>query len=521
MTKSYRRRTPNASSNAGKRVKPVKSQKTKPTKRFTSANSSASSAPYVGAFAFVCAAAWYLKDKAYNAISDWSSTSSQDVCQPSKPLITFATTQELDTCDILTVVGGSSSSLNVNHTVQMNDQKNQPNQTQSIEPISEQLHESKNLQNVSKESTSPTNYSGTIIARPHFHVKSAGVMPSATKPQVVITGYTPAQIRKLYGLDQIQADGSGQTIAVIGAYLSPTLLGDFKAYDAQFNLGHPNVLTIHSFATKGDVNWGVEGNLDVMTIHAIAPAANILYVGAYSASLADLEQAEAYALNTPNVTIITRSWGATEVKSETTMETNYATSSKVNPQIVHLASSGDTAHIPIWPSVSGKILSVGGTTMKMNPTTGSYISETPWSSGGGGISVYEPIPSFQTTFGLTGTKRHTPDVSMDADPNTGLAILDTYGYQNSSGWFEVGGTSLSCPLWAGVIALTNQLRVAAQKKHFDTLTLQTALYVTIGKSAHYQTDFHTLGGYSLVTGLGTPLCNAQSGLVYDLVHTVP
>ena len=68
------------------------------------------------------------------------------------------------------------------------------------------------------------------------------------------------------------------------------------------------------------------------------------------------------------------------------------------------------------------MVAVGGTTLNLNTTDGTVISETAWSGSGGGMSAYEPIPSYQTSYGLTTSKRVIPDVSYDADPSTGVAV---------------------------------------------------------------------------------------------------
>ena len=91
---------------------------------------------------------------------------------------------------------------------------------------------------------------------------------------------------------------------------------------------------------------------------------------------------------------------------------------------------------------------------------GSYnwTGETGWSSGGGGVSRYEPNPAYQS--GLSYARRANPDVAYDADPNTGFAVYDSYG---GYAWASLGGTSAGAPQWSAIIALANQGRVAAGK----------------------------------------------------------
>jgi subtilase family serine protease len=96
------------------------------------------------------------------------------------------------------------------------------------------------------------------------------------------------------------------------------------------------------------------------------------------------------------------------------------------------------------------VTAVGGTTLNLG-TGNTYGSESAWSSGGSGCSRYDAKPTWQTDTGCAG--RTVADVSADADPNTGAAVYDSVTYSGQHGWYQVGGTSLSAPLIAGVYAL--------------------------------------------------------------------
>ena len=114
-----------------------------------------------------------------------------------------------------------------------------------------------------------------------------------------------------------------------------------------------------------------------------------------------------------------------------------------------------------WPSA-----------VRASPSNGdsSYNSETGWgyqsdSAGafigsGGGISLYEPEPAYQEGVQSTGS-RTIPDVSFDADPATGAWVADPYNLGRDNPFEAVGGTSLSAPTWAGLLALVNQGRAVA------------------------------------------------------------
>ena len=105
-----------------------------------------------------------------------------------------------------------------------------------------------------------------------------------------------------------------------------------------------------------------------------------------------------YARNQPDVVAISMSWGGPEFSGVNPAMTHHFTSSY---GAVFFASSGDNGAGVIWPACSSNVVAVGGTTLNLNTTDGTVISETAWSGSGGGVSAYEPIPSYQTSYGLT------------------------------------------------------------------------------------------------------------------------
>ena len=202
----------------------------------------------------------------------------------------------------------------------------------------------------------------------------------------------------------------------------------------------------------GNSGWGEEESLDVEWAHSIAPQANIILFEAASDSDTDLMAAVNTARNYPGVSVVSMSWGGSD-GSESQYD-SYFTTPSGHIGVTFLAATGDTAAPSGFPAYSSNVIAVGGTTLTVNGS--SYVSETGWSDSSGGQSTYETEPSYQTALQSSGW-RQNPDVAFDADPNSGVSIYDSYG---ASGWFDIGGTSVACPCWAGLIATVNQLRVA-------------------------------------------------------------
>jgi hypothetical protein len=108
-----------------------------------------------------------------------------------------------------------------------------------------------------------------------------------------------------------------------------------------------------------------------------------------------------------------------------------------------------------------------------------------------------------------------PDVSYDADPNTGFAVYDSLPFGGSSGWQEVGGTSAGSPQWAALVAIANQGReLAGVPTLFGASQTLPALY-GLYTNANYDHSFYdvtsggrgnysAMAGYDLMTGLGSP-----------------
>lgn len=257
---------------------------------------------------------------------------------------------------------------------------------------------------------------------------------------------TPQLARAAYGLPS--TGGSG-IIAIVDAYDYPTAQQDFDAFSAQYGLPTTStgaVLQIHKMGSPAyDQGWSQEEALDIQWAHAMAPGAQILLVEAASNSFSDLLAAVDYANSVPGVTEVSMSWGSSEFSSETGYDSHF----KTNAGIVYFAASGDTGGVTNWPGVSQNVVCAGGTTLKMD-SSGTFLGETGWSGSGGGASAYVPIPPYQSNImGIVGSQRGTPDLSFDADPNTGVIVR----WQGA--WYAIGGTSVSTPSLAGIVNLAS------------------------------------------------------------------
>jgi subtilase family serine protease len=314
------------------------------------------------------------------------------------------------------------------------------------------------------------------------------------------TGLSSAQVQSVYSFPTSPAAGFGETIAIVDAYNDPTIAPDLNTFDSQYGL--PACTTSNGCFTKvnqtggasyprNNSGWALEISLDVEWAHAIAPAAHILLVEAKSNSFANLTTAEDYAK--AHAQYVSNSWGSGEFSGESSYDSHFS-----QPGVSFFASSGDSGGAVEYPSASPNVISVGGTSLHFDPT-GAFTGETAWSSGGGGCSLYETATGAQlalATFSQVGcgATRGTPDVSLDADPASGVSVYDSTSYQGQSGWFTVGGTSASCPMWAARSADAGAV-VNSSYVYGSTITFRD---ITNGSNGH-----PALIGYDLATGLGS------------------
>ncbi|HET6328653.1 MAG TPA: hypothetical protein VFG04_28475 [Planctomycetaceae bacterium] len=370
----------------------------------------------------------------------------------------------------------------------------------------------------------------SFLATPTYVIGST-IGPTLTPAsQVNVPGYNPQQMQTAYGVNQIRfngivGNGAGQTIAIVDAFDDPNIIKDTATFNTQFGLQQFNVAGGPTFrvlnenggttppSTKGQ-DWDVEESLDVQWAHSMAPQANIILFEADTNLNNDLFQAEITAADFPGVTVVSNSWGGDEGSGETGADGIFTTPAG-HPGVTFLASTGDDGSPGGYPAYSPNVVAVGGTSLQLQQD-GTWVSESVWGDGdgatGGGISQFEAQPSYQVNNvnNLSTTKRTIPDVAAEADPETGVLVYDTF---SQPGYLEVGGTSLACPLWAGMVAVADQGRALAGLPSLDgpSQTLPT-LYQLSSSDFHDITvgnnfTFSAMPGYDLVTGRGTPIAN--------------
>ena len=369
-------------------------------------------------------------------------------------------------------------------------------------------------------------------ASPPFQVKVIGRLPDG-QPKLTSsspTGLAPSALQAAYNLSGLSASsgaGAGQVIAIVDAYHDPNALSDLNTWNAEY--GYAPLQTCTSLTQSSacflqadpqgvpavNSGWVLEESLDIEWARAEAPAAKIVLVEAASNSISNLFNAVAYA-NSISATEVSMSWGGSEFTGETSYDSYLA-----HTGTFYTASSGDSGHGTGYPAASPNVIAVGGTTLNgcSGISCGGFTGETAWSGSGGGASSMEAIPGYQNSYtgavygassinALTGGTRGIPDVSFDANPNTGVSVYDSTRYHGQQGWFTLGGTSVGAPNWAGILA-------AGQAAGASALQGQAVIYgggyatnlrdITSGSNGNCGTDCTAGLGYDLVTGLGSPI----------------
>jgi subtilase family serine protease len=424
------------------------------------------------------------------------------------------------------------------------------------------------------------------VGRPcsnYWAEKMATDMPKAygrVQPYT-ICGYTPAQMQGAYGWDDVinaGYDGSGFTVAVIDAFAAPTMQADLDQYSLLHGLPQLTITEIVDPPNQATLShqqgwWGEEA-LDIEAVHTMAPGADILYRGAAGGGGAALLVALDDVIGNHRANEVTNSWGYLGEQKLPLADMNAFNDIFAFAAITGIGvcfSSGDDgdeasgAGYPTadFPASSPYVTAVGGTSLGVGAVndriwetgwgtywsglSGGHWSPKPpgifWYGGGGGTSRVFGQPWYQA--GVVpdslsgrwgGTARVVPDIAMDGDPNTGFLVGETQSFPDgSSGYAEyrIGGTSLSSPLFAGVMAVVDDfwnaphglanpwiygldetdalhdivdpaVKIAAVRADFNNGRNAVGGKSFSLRTMNMDTSLEVMPGFDDVTGLGTP-----------------
>jgi subtilase family serine protease len=382
---------------------------------------------------------------------------------------------------------------------------------------------------------------------------------------VTPTGETPASMACVYDVGPVytgcnkSTGGTGHVvggwgaIALVDAYDDPKALHDISYFSTYFGLPPVNFTTVYANTSFGTLNgltascagtpppansnygWDIEESLDIEWAHAMAPSAKIILVEACSQSLPDLLFAEEVAgikVLADGGGEISNSWGypegyvgvpgdgggtLTEQQDDNFLFRYYW------KNITYFASAGDSGSEVLYPSASPWVVSAGGTTVNRNGS-GNFVSESCWADSGGGFSTVETWaspPSISAGLGpwtdyqyeIYGQDfRSTPDISFNADPNSGVSVYDT---DEGGTWYTVGGTSVSSPALAGLVnSANNRLGQAPTGGGYYHTAENNMIYPQLETKTAYAVNWYdvksgsnghaAVAGYDQCTGIGSP-----------------
>jgi Ricin-type beta-trefoil lectin domain/Putative Ig domain len=336
----------------------------------------------------------------------------------------------------------------------------------------------------------------------------AGLVRGATP-----AGYGPAALQSAYNLAQASAAaGEGETVAVVDAYNDPKTTSDLAVYRSQYHLpacttasGCLRLVNQKGAASPlpraaGTSGWDQEESLDLDMVSAICPNCHIILVEATNAAVGNLGAAVNAAVSL-GARFVSNSYSGPETAGETADAAAYYD----HPGVAITAASGDSGYGVVYPAASSYVTAVGGTSLVRSPRTARGWSETVWNQSGAtgsGCSAYEAKPAWQADTGCS--HRTANDVAADANPNTGVAIYDTYG--GNRGWEVFGGTSVASPIIAATYALAGAPAAGANPGRYPYEHASRLYDVTSGSDGSCGGSYLCTAkvGYDGPTGRGTP-----------------
>ena len=418
----------------------------------------------------------------------------------------------------------------------------------------------------------------------HPQVRELGFVSSTRPPteqyctaNYGILCYGAPQIETAYNEQPLFREGltgRGETIVVVDPLGAPAIRQDLGVFDRSYGIAAPPQFSILKYgavpaytpATPTATGWAEETTLDVEWAHAMAPGAAILLVETATpetlgvTGFPTIVNAENYVINHHLGAVISQSFGAGEATFGSPARILALRSAYQNAYrngITVLAASGDSGaaaeqtltglhYFPYpdvgWPASDPLVTAVGGTQLTLNTRGRRTVPDKVWNDttlfGGpaastGGLSTVFTRPSYQNgVAGVVGNRRGVPDISMSASVSGAVNIYIS-GLTFGAGWASLGGTSEATPLFAGIVAIADQLN-----GHHPLGMIDPALYamqaahdpgivsVTTGNNSVWFTTsgnrvtipgYSAGPGYNLATGLGTVTAPA---FVRELVQTV-
>jgi subtilase family serine protease len=384
--------------------------------------------------------------------------------------------------------------------------------------------------------------------------------------------YDPAQIQAAYDEQPLFArgvNGKGETIVIVDSFGSPTIKADLATFDKQFGLPAPPSLRVIQPAgavppydpnNSDMVGWAGETTLDVEWSHTMAPGASILLVetpvseteGVHG--FPQIVKAEEYVLNHHLGDVISQSFSATEqtfpnFSAVQALRGAYQLAAKDKVTVLTAAGDSGAADVGLdestyylfpvtsWPDSDPLVTGIGGTQLHFN-SAGQPTAPTVWNdtynkatnefaagnagpnplAGGGGKSIFFTRPWYQNGVRkVVGDQRGVPDISMSAACN---GSVDTYGTFGGApaGWSPACGTSEATPLFAGIVALADQVaghslglinpalyQLSAQHAPgiVDVTSGNNTVSFKQGGREHTVRGFNARPGYDLASGVGT------------------
>jgi subtilase family serine protease len=424
-----------------------------------------------------------------------------------------------------------------------------------------------------------------LISPGVVHARSAVAAPPTTaycEQHYKIACYEAAQVQRAYNLPPLLRrgiDGAGQTIVIVDSFGSPTVAHDLAVFDKTFGLPAPPSLKVIQPAgpvapyapTDTREGWAGETDLDVEYAHTMAPGANILLVETPTSEeegttgFPQIVKAEEYVINHHLGGVISQSFSATEQtfpSPQSLLSLRGAYIDAARKGITVLAASGDSGAADVhynevdyylypvtsWPDSDPLVTGVGGTQLHLNAAGDRIAPDSVWNdtysvptnefivgdagpnplAGGGGKSIIFPRPAYQDSVSaVVGSRRGVPDISMSGACDGAVDVYQSFAGQ-TAGWYPTCGTSEATPLFAGIVALADQVAghplglinpalYALSAEHArgiaDVVTGNNTVSFEQGGKLDTVTGFNAVPGYDLASGVGT--VNADS-FVFEL-----